>query len=114
MKETIGHQSGAPLIMLVIKRSCLDSNAIQVTINLTHNSLFPPDYPSSGGKCWGFLLWAWVSGTDQNFYLFVCEVKSETTLSRTTTAKKVKIMLGNSTADDWFQVITGVSGTNNN
>ncbi|MEQ2196107.1 hypothetical protein XENOCAPTIV_024174 [Xenoophorus captivus] len=57
-----------------------DDNAIHVTINLTHNSLLPPDYPSSGEKCWGFLLWAWVSGSDPNFDLIVCEVKSETTL----------------------------------
>ncbi|MEQ2163582.1 hypothetical protein GOODEAATRI_031712 [Goodea atripinnis] len=54
-------------------------NAIQVTINLTHNSLFPPDYFASGGKCWGFLLLSWVSKSDPNLDLFVCEVKTETT-----------------------------------
>ncbi|MEQ2305415.1 hypothetical protein AMECASPLE_037574 [Ameca splendens] len=65
-------------------------NAIQVTINFTHNSLFPSDYVTSGGKCWGFLLWVWVSGSDPNFDLLFCEVKTETTLYPKTTAKRVK------------------------
>ncbi|MEY6412364.1 hypothetical protein WJF12_23345, partial [Salmonella enterica subsp. enterica serovar Corvallis] len=85
----------------------------KLTVNLTKNSIIPPDYKGQNNPCWHFCLWAYSAGKDPWFTVIVCEHKNKTILSKTAMKKGVKIDPGNLTTDDWFKMSTGISKIDN-
>uniref|UniRef100_A0A674MBS9 Envelope protein n=1 Tax=Takifugu rubripes TaxID=31033 RepID=A0A674MBS9_TAKRU len=94
------------------------SNKLTLTVNLTKGSLL--DDPDGSG-CWLFLMWAWKDGTDPSFLLQLCVDRPNGTpidpmpavLSPKATSSGIKLVL-EPTVDDYFEIMTGISGSTNN
>nr|XP_057913415.1 uncharacterized protein LOC131107420 [Doryrhamphus excisus]XP_057913416.1 uncharacterized protein LOC131107420 [Doryrhamphus excisus]XP_057913417.1 uncharacterized protein LOC131107420 [Doryrhamphus excisus] len=94
---------------------------LSMTFAFSSAKLNPYDRPLGtilNTSCWGFLLWAYSSGADPYFPIIICENQTMTPAEMPITNNYtrhagVKIAVIRN-ADDWFQVITGISQQSNN